>query len=66
MYRRSERFFVACGRVFQVARGGRVCYYFIFDPKGITKMTYEQAKMLLEKNGQEQVLRFWKKLSKAE
>ena len=29
-------------------------------------MTYEQAKMLLEKNGQEQVLRFWKKLSKAE
>ena len=29
-------------------------------------MTYEQAKTLLEKNGQEQVLRFWKKLSKAE
>ena len=29
-------------------------------------MTYEQAKMLLEENGQEQVLRFWKKLSKAE
>ena len=29
-------------------------------------MTHEQAKMLLEKNGQEQVLRFWKKLSKAE
>ncbi len=29
-------------------------------------MTYEQAKALLEKNGQEQVLRFWKKLAKAE
>ncbi len=29
-------------------------------------MTYEQAKALLEKNGQEQVLRFWKTLGKAE
>ena len=29
-------------------------------------MTYEQAKATLEKNGQEQVLRFWKKLSAAE
>ena len=29
-------------------------------------MTYEQAMALLKKNGQEQVLRFWKKLSAKE
>ncbi len=29
-------------------------------------MTYEQASTLLKKNGQEQILRFWKKLSAAE
>ena len=29
-------------------------------------MTYEQATMLLKKNGQEQILRYWKKLSAAE
>ena len=29
-------------------------------------MTYEQATALLKKNGQEQVLRFWKKLSAKE
>ena len=29
-------------------------------------MTYEQATTLLKKNGQEQLLRFWKMLSAAE